>query len=815
MSTYSENAITGRSNDLYTQLKLDLFHATEIKFLVSFVMESGVKLLIKDLKKKALEGVNIKILTGTYLGITEPQALYLLKKELGNQVDIRIFNDTSISFHPKAYFLKWDKEGVIFVGSSNMSRSALTNGLEWNYRLQKEKNNEDFQSFEENFDELYQNDSIPLTDEFLRKYASNWKKTIFSEKGHLSEIKVEEQNDKIAEEGEGYGVLVNENLPEPRGAQIEALYELGLAREEGIDRGLVVAATGVGKTYLAAFDTMDFKRVLFIAHRKEILNQTEITFRSLRPEISVGYFNQSEKETEKDLVLGSVQTLGKDEYLNEKYFKKDTFDYIVVDEFHHAAANSYRKIIEYFQPEFLLGLTATPYRMDNQDIFQYCDDNIIYEVDVKSAIDRDLLVPFKYYGVYDDTDYDNIERVGGKYKTEDLEKALSKGRRADLVLKHYQTLGKKRTIGFCSSINHAEFMAGYFNERGIPSAAVHSRGSEEDFVMDRDDALKALERGEIRVVFAVDVFNEGVDVPSLDCVMFLRPTESYTVFLQQLGRGLRKFQGKEYLTVLDFIGNFKSAHYIPLLLAGKNPMEAVNERKKSYITPEDLEYPEGCNVQFDFRLIDLFQEMKKRDPLRIRMKDEYYRLKAELGRRPKRMDLMEGTDLNHKHYLKKSYLDFLQEINELSAEEEAFLRTEAEKFLRELEKTSMSKSYKIPTIEPFTQKDEMRRQVSIEEVAESFMKFYKNHKLHQKDLNNKNHKNWETWDIEDFKKLAVKNPVHFLSKSSFFSYDEVNKVFSLKKELEPFLNETLKSHMKDILKLRKHEYFARRFKEED
>ena len=548
---------------------------------------------------------------------------------------------------------------------------------------------------------------------------------------------------------------------------------------------MVIAATGVGKTYLAAFDTMDFKRILFIAHRKEILSQTEKTFRSLRPEISVGYFNHLEKETEKDLVLGSVQTLGKDEYLNEKYFSKEAFDYIVVDEFHHAAANSYRKIIEYFQPDFLLGLTATPYRMDNQDIFQYCNDNIIYEVDVKSAIDRDLLVPFKYYGVYDDTDYDKIKRVAGKYKTEDLEKALSRGKRADLVLKHYKTLGKKRTIGFCSSINHAEFMADFFNREGIPSAAVHSHGSEEDYVLDRGHALHALNNGELKVVFAVDIFNEGVDIPSLDCVMFLRPTESYTVFLQQLGRGLRKFQGKEYLTVLDFIGNFKSAHYIPLLLAGKNPMEAVNERKRSYTTPEDLEYPEGCNVHFDFRLIDLFQEMKKRDPLRIRMKDEFYRLKEELGRKPKRMDLMEGTDLNHKHYLKKGYLDFLREINELDTEEEAFLGTEAEAFLRELEKTSMSKSYKISTIEPFIQGTEMRSQVPIDEVAENFMNFYKNYKLHQKDLNNKNHKNWESWGIKQFKKLAVKNPVHFLSKSSFFNYDEVNQLFSLKRNWSP------------------------------
>ncbi|MDZ7672898.1 MAG: DEAD/DEAH box helicase family protein [Halanaerobiales bacterium] len=214
--------------------------------------------------------------------------------------------------------------------------------------------------------------------------------------------------------------LEQNSKPEPRGPQIEALYELNLARKEGIDRGMVIGATGIGKTYIAAFDSMQFNKILFLAHREEILNQANKTFKNINSNIKTGFFKGEMKENNKDIIFASVQTLRKKKYLN-RYFNPNTFDYIIVDEFHHAAAESYTNVIEYFEPDFLLGLTATPYRMDNKDIYEICNDNVIYEINMKDAINRDLLVPFKYYGIYDDNvNYDEINYSNGKYSTKDL-----------------------------------------------------------------------------------------------------------------------------------------------------------------------------------------------------------------------------------------------------------------------------------------------------------------------------------------------------------------------------------------------------------
>jgi len=790
-----DNAIIGQENNLYHHLKEELSDATKVKFIVSFIMESGVKLIVKELKKLALKGIPIQIITGTYLNITEPSALYLLKSELGNMVDIKLYSETNISFHPKTYIIHKEDDSVIFIGSSNISRSALISGIEWNYRLYKALSPKDFNDFDESFDYIFNNKSEELTEENLKRYAISWTKPKFiNSAGSVDELLIEDK-------------------PQPRGAQIEALYELKLAREEGVNKGIVIAATGIGKTYLAAFDSYDFKKILFIAHRKEILEQAEKTFKSIRKDADVAYFDGNNKNASGDIVFASVQTLGKKEYLNEEYFSKDYFDYIIVDEFHHAAANSYKNILDYFSPKFMLGLTATPYRMDNKDIYELCDNNVIYQMDFKNAINRDLLVPFKYYGIYDETDYDNIEFTNGKYNTKQLEEALSIKDRANLILKNYLRYKGKRALGFCSSIKHAEYMAKFFNDNNIKAASVHSLNTLSDNKLERDEAIKQLEAGEIDIIFSVDIFNEGVDIPSLDTVMFLRPTESYVIFLQQLGRGLRKYSEKNYLTVLDFIGNYKRAHYIPKLLAGENPLSSKNN---DYRKIDELEFPDDCYINFDFKLIDLFDEMRKRDPLAKRMKEEYFRVKGNLGCRPTRLDIYEGIDVNLREYIKDGYLRFLYSINELNEIEEAFLGTIAEELLKELEKTSMTKSYKIPTLLTFIDNSTLKPKVSFEEVGISFMNYYKEYKQHSKDLNNKRHNNWQAWDLNKFTKEALQNPIMNLvnSPKGLFLKDEINKVFYMNEELYPYLNSTLKDHFEDILKVRSIDYFRKRFKED-
>lgn len=784
------NVTTGRNDPLQPYLEDAIRRADRIRFIVSFVMESGVKLITPQLKQAADRGASIQFLTGFYLSITEPPAIYYLYDQLGSAIDIRVYDESIRAFHPKSYIFECGDEAEVFVGSSNLSRSALTTGVEWNYRFLKSEHPDDYLCFSKTFNELFRYCSQPVTPEVLKEYALRWKKPAF--------VRLEEKSVSLKPPPQ----------PEPRGAQIEALYYLKQARTEGVDKGIVVAATGVGKTHLAAFDALPFRRVLFLAHRDEIVKQAYDVFCQLRPQCRLGFYTGTQKDEGADVYFSTVQTLSRSEHLEA--LPRDYFNYVIVDEFHHAAAESYRRVINYFEPDFLLGLTATPFRMDNQDIFALCDDNVIYEISLKQSIERDLLVPFRYYAIYDPTDYDRIEMANGRYVVEDLERQLSYEERADLIIGQYRRLAGERTLGFCVSIKHAEYMAEYFTANGVAAAAVHSGLPGNDHAMDRHEAIEALEQGEIKIIFAVDIFNEGVDMPSLDTVMFLRPTESYVIFLQQLGRGLRKYPDKEYLTVIDFIGNYKRAHYIPLLLAGENPWTAQPPGARRV---EDYQFPEGCIANFDLRIIDLFEELAALDPLPIRMKDTYWRIKQSLGRRPNRLDIYEGSDIPIREYLRDGWLRFLESVGDLEPEEEGWLGTPAEDFLIEIEQTRFTKSYKIPTITTFIREGSIVSRVGLQDIAGEMMKFYRDYPIHQKDLSDRSNRNWRDWGVKQFARLARVNPVNFLSKGRFFHYDEINQIMYLDPEVEPFLSPVLAVHVEDILEFRRIDYFRRRFKD--
>ena len=786
------DAIVGKQDHLLDYLTDAASRAERIRFNVAFLMESGARLISPCLEDAVSRGVGLEVLTGRYMSVTEPAAIYYLMDRLGNRLDIRFFSEPVRSFHPKAYIFDYGEEAEVFIGSSNLSRSALTFGLEWNYCFRKSQNPEAYEKFSAAFTDLFHNSTERIDHEVLKKYTAGWRKPYF--------VKVEQAIEHGQEDEAVY----------PRGAQIEALYELKNARREGVVKGLVIAATGVGKTYLAAFDSAGYRRVLFLAHREEILRQAETSFMEVSPRLKTGYFTGYQKEEGANVYFASVQTLSRQNHLHT--FTPDFFDYIIVDEFHHAAADSYQAILDYFHPRFLLGLTATPFRMDNRDIFALCEDNVIYELYLKDAINRDLLAPFLYYGIYDAVDYDQVECRHGKYVLDDLERELSRKERADLVLEKYNLLAGTRTLGFCVSIKHAEYMADYFNEQGIPAACVHSGPVGSPHFLSRAEAVEALNNGDVKALFAVDIFNEGLDIPSLDTVMFLRPTESYVVFLQQLGRGLRKDQGKKHLVVLDFIGNYKRAHYVPALLAGENPMDPRKTGgKKAY----ELEYPESCQVHFDFQLLDLFERMARADPLKKRMMDVFYAIKDSLGRRPSRTDILNGSDIHPREFLKKGWLNYLHELEELELEEEEWLGTVVEEFLVFLEKTPMTKAYKVPTIRALLDGDELLHSVPLQRVGEYFRKFYVDTPLHQKDLSDRSNAGWESWNLSHFSQVARRNPVHFLSRGKFFHYDEINQVFSLDDSLKPFLGPMLASHVKDILEYRRVLYFKRRFKDEE
>lgn len=809
----STDVMTGdrnRKRFLYYQLKMSMQKASRIDIIVSFLMESGVKMLLKDLRAALDRGVQIRILTGNYLGITQPSALFLLKRELSDRIDLRFYNDKKRSFHPKAYIFHYENGGEIFIGSSNISKSALTSGIEWNYRFSSLTDGRNFNLFYETFLDLYERHSIVIDDEELALYSKNWHKPAVA-KDLAKYDEQEEQSEKtVASDVEAFF--------QPRGAQIEALYALENSRAEGAAKGLVQAATGIGKTYLAAFDSVPYKHVLFVAHREEILQQAAVSFRNVRQSEDYGFFNGKQKDTDKSVIFASVATLGREEYLREEYFSADYFDYLVFDEFHHAVNEQYQRIVNYFEPQFLLGLTATPERMDGRNIYEICDYNVPYEISLKEAINKGMLVPFHYYGIYDETDYSSLHLVKGRYDEKELnETYIGNTRRYDLIYKYYRKYPSKRALGFCCSRQHAEEMAKEFCERGIEAVAVYSN-ADGAFSEDRDKAIEKLKNEEIRVIFSVDMFNEGVDIAALDMVMFLRPTESPIVFLQQLGRGLRTCRGKEYLNVLDFIGNYEKAGRAPLLLGGER---SLGERVVSDYYR--MTYPDDCIVDFDMRLIDLFQEMEKKSlSARERITLEYYRIKELLDNRvPTRMELFTYMEDEIYQYCMRHakenpfrrYIDFLNELHELSDGEQDLYDSIGREFLSLIETTDMQKVYKMPILYSFYNHGNVRMAVTDEEVLESWKEFF-NTGTNWKDLvPDMSYGDYQKMTDRQHLSKAKSMPVRFLKASGKgFFIDREGYALAIREELSDVVKtEAFKKQMKDILEYRTMEYYRRRY----
>ena len=781
------NAIT---SNLGRKLKKSIENAQSIDIIVSFLMKSGVKLILNELDSAIKKGVKIRILTGNYLNITQPDALYLLFEK---GIDLRFYDNPRHSFHPKAYIFHCENDSEIYIGSSNLSRGALTNSIEWNYHFKKSDNTKDFSHFQDTFNDLFENRSIEITEEVLRKYSKTWVKPKFQK------------------------ITKTRNI-EPNGVQIEALYELKKTKEEGYDKALVVAATGTGKTYLAAFDAKDSEKILFIAHREEIIRQTRKTFENVSPEKSAGFFYGKEKERESDITFALVQSLGKKSNLEK--FKRDEFDYIIIDEFHHAVANNYKNILDYFSPKFLLGLTATPERLDNRDVFALCDYNNVYEIRLKEAINKGFLSPFRYYGIYDDTvDYDEIAFRNGKYDEKDLEEKLMINKRSELVLNHYSKYNFKRTIGFCSSRKHAEYMAEYFTNKKIPAASVYS-GEQGEYSENRFEAISKLEDNELKILFTVDMFNEGVDIPSVDSVLFLRPTQSPTIFLQQLGRGLRTAENKKYLTVLDFIGNYKKANLVPFLLSGYDydTKTLLNENVLEF------EYPDECFIDFDFKLIDLFKvQAAQKTRVKDRIIMEYESVKEKLEKRPTRTDLFLKMDESiYQKIIKSSqlnifrdYLKFLDDNDELQFEEREFISTPAHEFLKTLETTGMTKSYKMPILKAFYNDGDIKMAITDDDVYKSMKEFYEYKSNGVDMLKDNSSKDYLNWGKKQYLSLAKRNPIKFLNKThGEFFIKKKGFALALSDDLKDYIHlESFIGHFKDIIEYRTVSYYKSRYEE--
>ncbi|MFC5471315.1 DEAD/DEAH box helicase family protein [Cohnella suwonensis] len=678
------------TENLADELINGMLHASGIYIMTSFVMQSGVRLLAPHLKAAIKRGAEVKVLAGDYLFVTQPEGLQALR-DIDSRLEARLWRSMGTSFHPKAYLFDYDNgEGLLIVGSSNFSMSAMRMGMEWNLAMNAKVEPYTFQVALEKFMQNFYHDStLPLNEHTISLYDEEYR-TCHRNNPELirmiTEIEEEEYRTENAVNPAEETVRDDKRTPIlPRFAQIDALDALERTLEEEYDKAMVVMATGLGKTYLAGFFAQRFERVLFIAHREEILNQAKRSFQFIMPDKTYGIFNGVMKEGDAECVFASIYTLGMKKH--RESFSPDRFDLIVVDEFHHAAAISYQSVIEYFKPKFLLGITATPDRMDGKDVYALCDGNVAYQIHFLEAIRRGWLSPFRYFGVYDDTDYSSIRWLGSHYDDEQLTAAQLSKTLAEKIYDAWNGHKQTRTISFCSTIRQADFLASYFQNKGVSAISLHSGA----VGITRGDAINCLDSGELKIIFTVDLFNEGVDIPSVDTLLFVRPTESLTVFTQQIGRGLRLSDEKSHCTIIDLIGNYRNADVKLRLFA--NDGDAKGTAKESVIPS----VPVGCELHLETAVINLLDELsKKKLPHRERLHRSFLDLKNELGRIPSYLELHLFGNSNSWEYRNEfgSYVGFLHWAECLTKEEEeVYYRNEA--WIRDVEKTVMSKSYKM------------------------------------------------------------------------------------------------------------------------
>ncbi|MGL4424869.1 MAG: DEAD/DEAH box helicase family protein, partial [Cetobacterium sp.] len=637
---------------------------------VAFINFAGVQILLDILKRTEKLNIKGKILTTNYLHFTELKAVDYLKRF--KNIEVKFFDSDELEgFHTKGYIFKYPDSYKAIIGSSNLTKSGLKSNIEWNTSVTTAPNSEFI---------------IGVLNEF--NYL--WEKGVEDVKPYIvSHFKKESQIQKIPRkeylmvaEDNDFGVYKNEDI-KPNYMQNLALENLKNLRAYGEKKALCIAATGTGKTYLGAFDVKNFnpKRALFVVHNEDILNSAMATFEKVIKDKTVGKFTGNIKNVDRDYIFATVQTLS----TRYEEFRVDEFDYIIIDEAHHVTAESYSTILNYFKPKFLLGLTATPERCDGGNIYEIFDMNIPVEIRLEESLERKLVVPFHYYGVKDididlsKVDYTNISEVAKKLSTE---------KRVDFIIEQMNFYGysgeRRKTIGFCITVEHAQFMATEFKKRGIKAIALTGTDKKEL----REEIIQSFKTSNsTEVIFTVNLFNEGVDIPCINSILMLRPTASPIVFTQQLGRGLRHSENKDFLTVIDFIGNHSRAFLIAIALAGKKSYD--KESLKIAIKRDFDNLSKNIHIKIDeICKKEILEQLnnEKFNSLRY-LKAEFKEFQEILKKVP--------TPINFAQYeeapkffkyvkLQKSYFDFLEKIDEnpfVLSENQKIVIREFERFL--------------------------------------------------------------------------------------------------------------------------------------
>ena len=700
--------------NFFVYLKQELLNCKKFYFIVSFIRYSGIQLLISTLDELEKQGIQGEIITSVYLNITDSKALRKLLSY--KNIKVKVYNNSSESFHTKAYLFEKEKYHSVVIGSSNISQSALYSAEEWNVKLTDSSFFNIYGKSLNQFEKLWHsNEAIELTQDFIDEYEKYKKSVNVQNTFDYRKTKIEQENEFV-----------------PNSMQKRVLQKLKETRINGNKKGLVISATGTGKTYLAAMDIKQFFEInsntenklfkindkksktsnikfLFIAHREELLENAINVFSKILKidKNEFGRIYGGLKEIDKSIIFASIQSLRN--CYNE--FKPNFFDYIIVDEFHHSMSDSYLKTLSYFNPKFLLGLTATPKRMDGKDILSLCDYNVVDEIGIKEALEEDLIVPFHYFGVNDYTiNYDNIPYKNGKYNEKILLENLLLNTRTDYIVEKINKFGfdgdELSAVAFCQNIEHAFFMKEEFSKKGYKSAVITANTSSNE----RSEILEKFKNKKIEILCVVDILNEGIDIPTINLLLFLRPTMSSTIFIQQIGRGLRKAKNKDFVTIIDFIGNHKKDYllinYFSSEVDNKDTLFTKKEKIINEIKNQFSNIPKSCYVELDRicqnRIIEKIEKINFSS--KNILKEMYLDYKAEIGKSENEFLQVRDFDTNIElfqelclkmHSFYNAQLQFEDsKIFKKENEKNPLNKTETE-FLEYLEK-------KITLVEPFT-----------------------------------------------------------------------------------------------------------------